>query len=87
MSYIRVLHAVPNAPSVDVYANDNLIAEELPYKGFTEYLQVPSGPYNVKIYPSGERVNPVLDTELMIPSNTINTVAAIGLLPDRKSVV
>lgn len=82
MSYIRVLHAVPNAPSVDVYANDTMIAENLRYRGFTEYLQVPSGPYNIKIYPSGESANPVLDTELMVPSNTINTVAAIGLLPD-----
>ncbi|PKM51451.1 MAG: hypothetical protein CVV02_05805 [Firmicutes bacterium HGW-Firmicutes-7] len=82
MSYIRILHAVPNAPAVDVYANDTMIARNLPYNKFTEYLQVPPGPYNIRIYPSGEKNDDVLDADLTIPSNTITTIAAIGLLPE-----
>ena len=30
-SYIRVFHASPNAPAVDVYANGNLIVKDLVY--------------------------------------------------------
>lgn len=82
MSYIRLLHAVPDAPPVDIYANDLIIARNLPYRRFTEYLQVPPGPYNIKIYPTGNTENLVLDADLTIPPNTISTVAAIGTLPE-----
>lgn len=82
MSYIRVLHAVPNAPAVDIYANDMIIARNIPYKKFTEYFQVTPGPYNIKVYPTGEQEDFVLDADLTIPSNTITTIAAIGLLPE-----
>lgn len=82
MSYFRLLHAVPNAPSVDVYANDNLVAKNLRYREFTEYRQIPAGSYIIKIYPTGNKVNPVLDTQLIIASDTINTIAATGLSPD-----
>lgn len=82
MSYIRILHAVPNAPNVDIYANDMMIAKNLPYEKFTEYLEVPSGPYDIKVFPTGETNNYVLDADLTIPPNTISTIAAIGLLPD-----
>ena len=31
-SLIRVLHAAPNAPAVDIYANGNLVVKNLSYK-------------------------------------------------------
>lgn len=81
-AYIRLLHAVPNAPAVDIYANDKLIAKRLPYQGFTQYLRVSPGPYNITIFPGGTTSNPVLDTNVIIPPNTIATIPAIGLLPE-----
>ena len=80
-SYIRVLHAVPNAPAVDVYANDELIAKKLPYKRFTQYMKVPAVEYTITIYPAGTKEEPVLETTIPIKSNSIYTLAAIGLLP------
>lgn len=82
MSYIRILHAVPDAPPVDIYANETILARNIPYRRFTEYLQVRPGPYNIKIYPAGKTENIVLDTDLTIPSDSITTVAAIGTLPN-----
>ncbi|WMJ80863.1 DUF4397 domain-containing protein [Clostridium sp. MB40-C1] len=79
-SFIRILHASPDAPPVDVYANGNLIAKNLPYKGFTEYLQVPPGRYNIKIFSSGKTINPVINTNLILEPETIYTVAAINKL-------
>lgn len=81
-SYIRVLHASPNAPTVDIYANGNLIVQDLTYKELSLYLPVPSGDYNIMIYPSGQMTNPIINTNLYIPENTIFNVAVIGTLPD-----
>ena len=81
-SKIRVLHAVPNAPAVDVYANDNIIIKNLPYKEVSSSIPVPSGNYNIKVYPTGTKSNPVIDTNVYIPEKSFYTIAAIGELPD-----
>lgn len=81
-SYIRVFHASPNSPAVDVYANDNLIVKNLAYKELSKYLPVPSGIYNIKVYPTGVMTNPVINKNVYIPENSVYTIAAIGELPD-----
>jgi len=81
-SYIRVLHAVPNAPAVDVYANNNIIAKKIPYKRFTQYIKVKAGDYNIEIYPAGSTTDLILKTDVNIGENSIYTIAATGLLPD-----
>ena len=80
-SCIRVFHASPNAPAVDVYANGNLIVKDLSYKELSQYLTVPCGNYNIKVYPSGQMTNPVINTNVYIPENTVTNIAAIGVLP------
>lgn len=35
MGYVRVLHAVPDAPNVDFYANGILIVSDLAYSEYT----------------------------------------------------
>jgi hypothetical protein len=81
-SYIRVFHASPNAPAVDVYANGNLLVKDLSYKEVSQYLPVPAGTYNIKVYPSGNMMNPVISTNVSIPENSVFNVAAIGTLPN-----
>lgn len=81
-SYIRVLHASPNAPGVDVYANGSLIARNLTYRVFTPYLKVPPGTYTIRVYRTGTSTNPLIDTSVVLRSGNIYTAAAIGLLPD-----
>ncbi|MDP4119973.1 MAG: DUF4397 domain-containing protein [Bacillota bacterium] len=79
-SYIRVLHASPDAPAVDVYANDNLISKNLSYKQLTPYLPVMPGIYNLKVYPAGQQVNPVINTNVTVTPNSAFTIAAVGKL-------
>lgn len=81
-SYIRLLHASPNAPAVDIYANGNSIARNLSYREFTEYFATPTGSYNIVVFPAGQTSNPVLNTNINIPGGSIFTVAAVGLLPN-----
>ncbi len=79
-SYIRLLHASPDAPAVDVYANNKPIAKNLSFKQFTEYLPVPPGQYNIKVFPAGETNKYILEKKLDIPPRSIFTIAAINML-------
>lgn len=81
-SYVRVLHASPDAPGVDIYVNNNPIARNVTYKSFTQYFPLAGGLYNIKVYPAGTKVNPVIDVNVNIPPRSIFTVAATGMLAD-----
>ncbi len=80
VSYVRIFHASPDAPPVDVYLNNNKVAQNLKYEKFTEYLQVPPGRYNVRVYPAGRTQNPVINTNVNIPARKILTIAAVDTL-------
>lgn len=81
-SYIRVFHASPNAPAVDVYVNNKPIVKNLPYQGFSNYTPVAPGKYNVKVFPAGKQDTPVINTDVDVPAKSIITAAAIGTLPN-----
>jgi hypothetical protein len=80
--YIRLLHASPNTPAVDIYANDNLVARNLTYRGFTEYFPVPAGSYHITAFPSGQKTSPILAANISVPAGSILTIAGTGSLPD-----
>ena len=52
-SWIRVIHAVSDAPAVDVAANGNLVFQGLKFKDFSEYTPVPPGTYTIEVKLSG----------------------------------
>ena len=59
-----------------------MIVKNLAYTELSQYIPVPPGNYNIKVYPSGQITTPVINTNIMIPPNTIFNVAAIGILPN-----
>lgn len=77
ISYVRLLHAAAKAPTVDVYVNDNLLVRKFNYREFTDYVKLPSGTYNVKIYTTGDISEPLFETDLFVPPQNVITVAAI----------
>lgn len=50
---LKVMHGVTDAPAVDIYANGNLLVEDLAYGDFQGYLQVPVGDYTLDITAHG----------------------------------
>lgn len=82
VSYVRVLHAAPGAPPVDIYVNNRLVISKLSYRGFSVYVPVSYGNYNIKVFPAGTTQNPVINTNLEISARSIYTVAVIGTLPN-----
>lgn len=77
-SYIRILHAVPDAPQVNVYANGSLIAKNLSYKGFTNYIKVPAGNYEIELYAGEKKGIPVFKGTVSVAFKSIYTIAATG---------
>ena len=80
MGFVRVLHAVPNAPNVDVYANDTLIFDNVAYADVTQYMPIPEGRYKITIYVTDTKNSPILSNMLTVNAGTYLTVGAVGML-------
>ncbi|MEG1409100.1 MAG: DUF4397 domain-containing protein [Terrisporobacter sp.] len=81
-SYIRVLHASPDTPPVDIYVNGAPLFKNLAYENFTEYVPLGKGTYKVDLYPAGKDETPILTQNVDIPENEVITVVATGNLND-----
>jgi hypothetical protein len=79
-SYVRVLNASPEVPSVDVYVNERIIARGLAYRNFTPYLKLNTGLYIIRVFRSGQTTNPLINTQFQVPDNSIYTFAITGML-------
>lgn len=80
MGYVRIIHTVPDAPNVDVYANDTLIVSSLPYGNYTDYVPFSEGIYQISLYPAGSKDTPVISNLLTVNRNSMMTIAATGML-------
>ncbi|MGN1387060.1 MAG: DUF4397 domain-containing protein [Bacillus sp. (in: firmicutes)] len=75
---IRILHAVPDGPNVDVLINGTRVLKDFPYKKVTDYLSVPEGKYQVDVYPTGNHVSSLISRKINVESGKSYTVAAAG---------
>ncbi|HZG59455.1 MAG TPA: DUF4397 domain-containing protein [Anoxybacillus sp.] len=78
LAMVRVFHASPNAPAVDVYVNGQKVLQELKYKQLSKYLKVPTGQHRIDIYPSGQTTSPVLSEMVYILPSLRYTIAVVG---------
>lgn len=79
-SLVRVFHAAPQAPNVDVYVNDQMVFSNLAFDDFTRYVYLDEGEYNVSVYLAGQKDRPVINQMVDVPSQQIFTIAATGIL-------
>src|SRR4051794_34835497 len=82
----RVVHASPDAPSVDVLVDDAPVLTAVPYLGSSSYLDVPSGTRNVKVNATGTSTT-VIDADLQLAVGTDYTVIAGGLVSSIEPLV
>lgn len=75
---VRVLHASPDAPAVDVYLDDAQVdaLTNVPFGTISGYLEIPSGAHNVKVYATGTTTDPVIDADVTVDAGTSYTIAA-----------
>lgn len=76
---LRVVHAAPDAPAVDVLAGTTPLFVGLPYRQFTGYIEVPAGNYVVNIRAAGGSTN-VFSKPFTLPAGAAVTVYAVGNL-------
>ncbi|MBY0506495.1 MAG: DUF4397 domain-containing protein [Bryobacteraceae bacterium] len=74
---VRVLHASPDAPAVDILVNGAIVIEALPFREYTEYLPVPAGAQEIRVNVTGTTTT-VLRANPMIAAGVDYTAIATG---------
>lgn len=85
-AWVRVVHASPDAPNVDVWVDGDRVLTDVPFTAVSDYLELSTGTYNVQVTATGD-TSPVIDADLTLEAGTAYTVAATGMLADIAPVV
>lgn len=75
---VRVLHASPDAPAVDVWLDGAIVdaLKNVPYATISDYLPVPAGSHQVQVFATGTDTSPVIDATVDLAAGAAYTVAA-----------
>ncbi|MDF2947092.1 MAG: hypothetical protein K0S51_1771 [Bacillales bacterium] len=77
---VRVFHASPDSPAVDIYINNHPVFKNVTYKMLSNYLKVPAGEYKVEVYPTGTKDNALVNNLFKLSSGNVFTIAAVNEL-------
>lgn len=84
---IRTVHVSPDAPAVDIFANNDFSAplfDALSYSEFTKYLEVPTGLTNIKVLPDGlsapSATSAVIDADVTLQAGNSYSVYATDVV-------
>ena len=83
---VRVVHASPDAPDVDVLVDDAEVLDDVPYLTASDYLDLPAGDHNLKVNAAGSTTT-VIDADVSLVDGTDYTVIASGLLAAIEPIV
>ncbi len=86
---LRVVHASPDAPAVDVYANGNKVLSDVPFFTASDYLSVPAGSYLLQVVPAGETdlTKSVISATADLAGGMDYTVAAVNAVASIEPLV
>ena len=76
-SYVRVVHASPDAPNVDVLVDGTVALSNVPYQASSTYLAVPAGTRNLQVRATGTTTT-VINADVALTAGTYYTVMATG---------
>ena len=79
---VRVIHASPDAPAVDVYVDGEAVVEGAEYKQATDYMALPAGDHEIEVFPAGENGEgePVISQSVTLEEGMKYSAAAVGKL-------
>lgn len=86
---VRVIHASPDAPAVDIYVNGQPAFTNLEFPKATNYAEVPAGSYEVKVFPAAAKGsgNPVINVPALKLDAKNYTVIATGKVANIAPIV
>ena len=74
---VRVVHASPDAPNVDVLVDGEIVLTNIAFREFSAYLEVPAGARNIKVNATGTATT-VIDETPTLADGSVYTVIAIN---------
>ncbi len=74
---VRVVHASPDAPPVDVLVDGAKVLERLPFREYSEYLSLPAGAHEIRVNVSGTTTT-VLQASPTVEAGNDYTAIAVG---------
>ncbi|WP_227228355.1 DUF4397 domain-containing protein [Salinirubrum litoreum] len=72
---VRVAHASPDAPAVDVYVDGSRVIESLGFRDVTDYLELSDGEYGVQVTAAGDPDTVVFDQTVELAGEDYTAVA------------
>ncbi len=77
---VRVMHASPDTPAVDIFVDGAKAVTALAFPNNTGYVPLPAGAHNVKVFvsPSDGTGTPALEANLTVAAGKDYTVLAVG---------
>ena len=84
---VRVIHASPDAPAVDVWVDGAKAFSDASFKAATAYAPLTAGEHKVQVVPAGQTEPAVIDATLTLAEGKDYSVAAVGLLADIEPLV
>jgi hypothetical protein len=78
---LRVIHASPDAPAVDIYVNGAKAISNLAFEEASAWAMLPAGSYDVKVTAAGG-TDAVIQATLPLEAGKYYSVAATGKLAD-----
>jgi hypothetical protein len=76
---IRIVHASPDAPNVDIWVNGSVAVSNLAFNDATDYIALAAGDYAVAVTPTGgTAADAVIEATLTLAAGMDYTVVAVG---------
>ena len=85
---VRVVHASPDAPAVDVFVNNGKAFSNAAFKAATNYASLTPGAYDIKVFPTSAngQGNPVISAKPTLAAGAY-TIAAVGKVANIEPLV
>lgn len=85
---VRVIHASPDAPAVDVFVDGTAALTNVAFPAISDYLEVPAGARNIQVAPAGAGASAaVITANPTLEAGAAYTVAAVGQLANIRGQV
>lgn len=87
-AWVRIVHASPDAPAVDIWVNGEVAISGLAFGEATDYVELPGGDYDVAVTPEGAGAeDAVIEATLTLENGMAYTVAAVGQVAEIEPLV
>ncbi len=77
---VRAIHASPDAPAVDVWADGKLAFTNATFKAITPYASLTAGAHQFQVVPAGKTTPAVISATLTLAADKDYSIAAVGKL-------